>query len=652
MFTGSPKQIRTNMVLEGIIGTEKIEDTEEILKRLDEKGFRADDLIMMLEDELATLRLLQTIRDVRKQAGILDRLFEFYSNAIFSGPMTHMKNLTSNTAFMGWVLTERQVEAVLNKLTRNVHGTQLGELPYVMSGMWNGMGHAARNFARTFAYEESALAMELGISDETTEKYDVGKPSSKFAIRGPFGRVVRTSWRALSASDDFFKTLIASGQVGGHAYRMGKRNRLQGKTLGNYIESQVGDFGSTSWYLAYEDAREMTFQQKGGPMAQWMKGIGRFLRKGPGKFFFPVMGFPINALEAALARMPIVGLVEPMMQMQWGKSPVNKQRVASRQLMGSLASMVIYSMVFGGDDDEGNPLITGSAEESYLDRALEYRTAPPQSIRIGGTYRSYAGIDPFATVTATIVDAMKKPKTWQEMPGKMRTSLLNQVSDKTYLQTLGDLLNVMFGDDKRDVTEIPTGIAAGFIPNIYRQPMRAYRNKTYEMTIKTSDTWAETAAKTLRKAEIPILGIEYKYDTWGRPISASSPGTYFAARLLNPFPAKLETKDILPADMAIVRWNELHPVEPYKDVKHGGGWRPGFPDRGMGIGQPKMSDDEYEGYVQRAGSLALTSANKRDYSNPPTAGDIVYIQRVLSWARSAAKAEVKAKRYQSRQGNQ
>jgi len=656
---GSPVAKRARKIMEAIFDTDSPETTWAILERLRELEISIDQMQDALQDELATMQLINVIMIERAGGTWADKMFEFYSNSIFSGPHTHAKNAISNTGFGLLMLgPERFVEALLNEAAqqffgKKVSGAQLGEFKYILKGMWAGLAPGLRNFASTWAYEQSALAEQLGITTNyAAQDWDVYKTevlNRRFALKGTWGRFVRSfGWRPLSASDDMFKTIYAYSVVGAHAYRQAKRFGLDKQHMARYIESAMKDRRSTAWTLAYNEALEATFMQAGWSGTQKLKKAARGLRKLPfGRFLIPTYNFPLNNFEAAMARLPGIGLW-PLWRLCSEKHghEVNFNKILARQMVGGAITAAVASLYYGGDDD--TPVITGSSPRNYLARDLAWAVAPPLSIRYpwgGQQFFSYAGLEPASTILPAIIDFLDNRQKGKSLTDSQWDAFLRQITDKTFLQNLGDIVNAFTDPEASGIPQLTQNVLVGFVPNIIRQPWRVGRNEVYDTRIRKGDDFGTKVRKTLAKAELPVSGVIHKYDKWGRVIQPSSPATPWWYRVISPVKLGKRLSERVPADVVLWEWNQAHQTEAERDLQY----HPSLPKPFITIRGRKelLSTGEYERYVQRSGEIALERANRINFHDPPTARDIKKIEAAFTTARATARREIIAARNQS-----
>jgi hypothetical protein len=369
---------------------------EERFRKAKEKlaslGIDIDDLGSIAADPKKSMIVLDHFRP--QVAGWSDYLYEYWRNAILSGPRTQLTNIIGNTAFSTWNLgPERAAEAFVNLFARDKKSASFGEFKHLAAGVMPGVLRGLRNAGTAWRLETPALADELG--REGAFKVD----GPRGAIPGKIGRLVRAfGYRPLLAADEFAKSVIVSMEVGAHAYRAGKAKGLAGSVLEEFISSQVDTLDSYAWSAAFAKAEELTFQGKRGMVASALSSGGNKLRSGKlgravGRWVIPFVDTPAAIMEEGIKRMPVLGAI-----LDYAEARRGGANIADAGMTATLARQLIalggMAMLWAAVDDD-DPWITGSAVMSTQGgRDLAHRTHPPQSIKIAGKWVGYDKIEP------------------------------------------------------------------------------------------------------------------------------------------------------------------------------------------------------------------------------------------------------------------
>jgi len=217
------------------------------------------------------------------------------------------------------------------------------------------------------------------------------------------------------------------------------------------------------------------------------------------------------------------------------------------------------------DDREKLPFITGSSPMEAPAAAAQRRTAPPMSIRINNEYYSYQRFDPASMAVGVTVDAVNKymdvsqksgsgSEAAQEALVDAIASVARNLGDRTYMRTLGDIAKAYRDDTQRTSARMFDSVMVQpMIPAIARRAESA--EEVYAPDYNIRPHQGESAWPSLWRKysdEGPDLP---KRDVWGRPIKAN--GRSWMARFASPAPVVGEVSDVQPADIAIMRYNEL-----------------------------------------------------------------------------------------------
>jgi hypothetical protein len=596
-------------------------DMEALRDKLRRQGIELDQLKDIAKDPVAAAQALTQISAAKADAW--DAAYEYWRNAILSGPQTHIVNIVGNTLNTGWNFTaKRFVEAAVNTAVRDPKAAQWGEFKYLWRGALGSLSRASKNYLLTWRTEQSQFEVDVGKRNDPGGGVPFHE-SGDAAIAGKWGRFVRSPQRFLAASDDFMKTLIAHAEVEARAYRIAKSEGLEGEGLVERIHEQMMDLNSDAWNQAVHSAHELTFQAELGRLA---KGILKFRKDVAGsRYFFPFITTPANIFKQGVKMSPL-GLATPVLnKFQTGKWGVSPAFLAEQ----AIAWAVVYALV-GNDPDD--PWITGAADDADpKTRDLARRTFPPMTIKIGGTRYSYARIEPFATALALTVDVVngfksKKPGGFVTAP---LTSLRGQAMNKTFLSGLSDAMRVA-ENPTDNAPKWASNFTVSWWPNIFRSTSREADDEFDERRIwgKGEDWWKRLGKRTVQKSELKIVGDMPKFDLWGRKIPTSHPQGNFVWKLLSPMRTKKD--DVFIADRILVEWNNDHPGEEYRPIAPS-------PRRSDGS---YMTDEEYQRYAELSGTIArkILEAELLD-ADDPTQGDIDAIKAAVRDARKIASQD-------------
>ena len=566
----------------------------------------------------------RVVREIQaRKATFSDKLFEYWINSILSGIQTAIVNVTGtplNTAYRLFV--ERPVEAALNLIVKDPNApdlreflslTRRGELSddakAMMRGFIPGMSRAAQNAVLAWGSEVPQLERQHTQDGRQTFEFP------RAAIAGKAGRVVRAlGTRQLLAADDFNKTLAASVDVMMLSARRGLANGLRGDALTDFINQEVSNPHSQSWSDAITEAQEFAFQEKStGRVAHQAKKIGKAVQGIPiaGRYIAPFVNISVNLFRQGFKKTPPVAAFDLGRAVNKYLKTGDKSGITgagARLLISSVASAAIWELVSQG-------LITGGDDK---DR--------PYSIRIGDDWYSYSRFEPFATAMGLMVDGVSAMQTGsaRQIVSVPLTSLINQVSSKTFLKTLGDVVDAVRGTARADgikpgsaATRWAQEFVASWVPNVYRQARRESRSSLANRKVwgDGGDGWRMLAKRTLQETEIPqlfgYLRDASRVDIWGREMATTRDGTSTLSmlrRILVPIRVRAHSEFV--GDGVIDKYNKLNPDDP---------WYPSIPDPSYTQGGERkfMSEEEYRTFLVDAGNVAHRAVLFRAWPGEP-----------------------------------
>lgn len=207
-------------------------------------------------------------------------------------------------------------------------------------------------------------------------------------------------------------------------------------------------------------------------------GGGVELSKSVGRRF----GFALENSEDSLLRL----------QRELASSdPAMRARARTR---ASVGLGVLGAILIGAEerDEEGLPLLTGSGPSNPdALKSLQEAGWQPFSIKIGDTYYSYGRLDPLSTLLGTIVDAAEYirendddaagvTELTQTIALASMASIANNITSKTYMKGVSDLLAVINDPDNR-VERFAGGFAGSFVPTILANAEKAVDPEVQEI---------------------------------------------------------------------------------------------------------------------------------------------------------------------------
>lgn len=636
---GRSKSKKASMALLDMLFGHSKERVQELIELLKSHGIDLSDPAT-LQDVRAIVKGIAVLRanQSKERSSFADMAYEYWLNSLLSGLQTHAANIGGNVFNALWFnAVERTMEVASSKLlskTGRTESRDFAELRELWRHMGKSIGIAVSNAVESWKHEYSPLNYETGYAD--TAATTIWSGESDNSINGKAGRIIRAfGFRPLSAADEFFRTMTAHGAAAVQAYRILKS---QGRTdnLTDDIAKMVANKQSHAWDMAMQEAAYQLFRQPGGYVGQRVKAAANSAKRVPGvRWLLPFSTFMVNAAGRTSDLVPMLGPAFAAIDVAKGartNEQVNWNRQFGNQVIG-LAGFALLSSLISGDDDE-LPLITGSADRKRSKRSLQYATAPPLSIRLFDKYWSYSRVEPFSgalSLQVNFINAVRESGI-SGVPSGLMKSFSSIAYDKNYTQALRDISDAMQREGK--VSDIAGNIAAGFVPNILQQTSRSLRNDILDARASTAGLTKSKIARTDVLAW--MTDAIYRYDMWGRKIQRDpdSPSTstlhYLAQqsyRLAVPVRRK-NVGDILPVDIAILRWRE-------SDGDMNGLGPPGRP-----TSIPDMTAKEYETYFRESGRMSYELVKDMEFSDPPTERQMSRVKKAIRIARTKAKKQI------------
>ena len=588
-----------------------------------------DDMINTPEKIDALVRRLAAERATK-----FDKVYEFWINSILSGPGTHAANIIGNIANASYELgVKRFVEAVLNTVFKRKDGATFGEFKEMRKAInWK---EAKRRAMLAFDFE--AIGVESGRLE-----------SVRTAIGGELGRKVRLPGRLLRMADEFAKAIIQPIESAAYAYREGKKLKLDGSKLQEYMQKQIQDQESAANEYGYARSIELTFQKEPGAavkqLISWKESggiVGTVL-----KFLLPFIRTPSNILERGLRVSPLGAL---SLAVETGKLALGKRKFDS-DFVGRVAEQLIaWGMIMAfmsADDDEDRPLITGkSATYGSAEQKFKANKIPPYSILIGDTYFSYKRIEPLSTGLALIADGINAFKSARDgedgtriLKGLLRGTF-QLISEKSYLDSLGEINRVM-SDPERSAMKFATNFAASWMPNVVRQTMNAFEDNVRDTKSrnKGAEWWEDQFYFVTDK--MGITKASPRIDYFGREVQKDSLADSGPLKLARLFAIQTATPDdnMNQAEQLLWNWNKSNPANAY--------W-PDVPAYYFQKNNRKyyFTGDNYRQFAQESGRLALQQINNAFRhgllnANNPSEQDIKLIKSIFTKARQIVREKM------------
>ena len=561
-----------------------------------------------------------------------DKFYEFWINAIQSGPTSPIVNIVGNLTNISYdLIAKRAVEATLNKfIFKKKDAASFEEFKHMSKAInWTEAMERAK-----FAWQHETL-----VKHSKLDRINV-------AIEGKLGKNVRIPTRLLAVADEFAKAIIEPIESTSFACRLGLSKGLKGKQLENFIAEQLKDNDSPSWNYGRERGIELTFQTEVGEALNHLislknsKTVAGFVTR----YFLPFIKGPVNIISKGARVTPLgtIPLARDLFQVAFGQKQFDSESV-SRIAEQVIAWGSIMALVSLSGDDEDYPIITGSQGAlSATGRTFMRDKIPPYSIRIGVTYYSYKRLDPFATSLALIADgihafqAYKGGAKSEEIIKNLIGSVRSQFVDKSFFNAFNQLYQTLSTEGY--AFKWGANFASSWMPNVVRQTVGYFDDHINSSSNQSKGReWYENmfymvvdkAGLLHASPKIDYLGREVKKDS----VEASSPlGIMARIFALNPQSPDASMSN---ADRLLFNYAKQNPESAfYPDV-------PSYYFR-HNKRVIYFTGDNYREYAKDAGELAHKQINNAIMHgilnvNNPTERDIKIIKGIFQKSRKKIK---------------
>lgn len=633
------------------------------LKKLRSEPLPSD--AINLDSPIATARATQEIST--QKARKLDALTEFWRASILTGPQTHAVNVASSSLYGAYEATLKRLATATLADTARLFGMRpdaasLADLPAVLSAVFPSIQSAFKDAIR--AWNSNTRVFDaVARNDDLMGKPAIGNEVYEPALKGALGTVMRgMSFRLMLLADQFILSFFSRIEVAAQARQIARAENLTGKALADRMTVLLQP-GSQAWLRSLDQGLKITFQTDigtGERAIDSLDGLAKAINsakrgnygetlKAMSMFIFPFVNTPTNIFKQGMTIAPtgaflaIIDAARALNQSRKGNKEQARRLYSAARGFDDLVNQTIawggmialYSLVNPDEDDnEALPFITGSLPwraTSQGQREIAYRTAPPQSVRIGGQWFSYRRLDPFATALAFAVDTLREINTgtsWEEIYPKIGVQMLNNLQDKTFMTGISDLMNAI-QDPGRFGAKWATNIATGFVPNIIRQPLRNTDNVFRETDLPNDLGLVETIGARIGMGIYAPAFTMPKVDVWGRDnkknTGLGSPASDALYRILTPIDTQ-DSESADPLDVALLRWNMMNPDDtfdmtaPRREVK-----------RTLG-GDPKsvsLDDEAYHRMIATAGQKARKAIGDRYNGRDLSIDDVENIKKVV-----------------------
>jgi hypothetical protein len=358
-------------------------------------------------------------------SGIKDVWFTTYINGLLSSPVSHAKNIVSNSMFGLYQIPERLVAAfygnVLPTGVRSwralVPGSEAEKAGYdealtmiqsLRNGLVEGLDLATTAFKKNQPNDlMSKVEAQRGSTLPSISSAAFGIEQDKWLAKAIdyYGTAVTLPGRMLMAEDEFFKGVLYRMELNSQITRRGKTVYREALDSGMPEADALAKAQAEVVSLFQNPPRDLDeaavlFSQKGtftADLPPALKKLQQTFNHPALKIVVPFFKTPANIGLQVIERTPFAPLSS-----QWreeiAKGGVYRDMALAKVTLGSAVLAT-----FGALAAEGN--ITGRGPARKADRDALLRDGwQPYSLKIGDKYYSYSGMEPISALLAVAAD--------------------------------------------------------------------------------------------------------------------------------------------------------------------------------------------------------------------------------------------------------
>lgn len=599
-----------------------IEMNQQILKVIAENGGEkqltqfANAISKMAKDGDYTA-VAKMVEDSSKP-NFIDMFLEYRTSALLTSFKTHIVNVAGNILTLTGDIADKFVAEQFGRINSWLgmeRGTVIGEAMAEFRGMIGAIGDALilakKNWQTgTSAYTGTKAELsgkQLGAirSGATIFGYEIKADTLFGKAVDMIGNLTRIPYRALSTSDEFFKTVAYRGEVRAQAYRQ-VMQEVEAKTLtkdkiGERFQELLDNPPENIRIEGQGKAQYLTFTNTPNQLAQ---GLQKITNNYPLlKIVIPFIRTPANIFDMALQHTPLAPLYKSF-RADVMAGGARQELALAKMATGSCVMLAVGDLALNG-------VITGGGPRNYKHRrALEATGWQPYSVKIGDKYYSYSRLDPISTVLGLMADFIEiSTNVYNEedindedslsIGSCVLFSVANNLLSKNYVYGLAQFMENIQGGPRTERYIKDT--LGSLVPNLSRDIRNLadpYQREVFDMI----DNYKNRIVGFSK--DLPV-----KRDMFGREMSVVS-GIGPAYDFL--VPVRVNNKDAEPIDFEIVKqevWIEM----PRKTLSYGGDIKIDLSDR----------LDIYSRYVELAGNEAkINGKGCKDYLNEFIKSDI------------------------------
>jgi len=471
-----------------------------------------------------------------------DALYEAWINILLSSPVSHVRNIVGNAVTTysqgferGWgYYAGKPLNKFLNKNKNADQGLAKGEneaMAFAIRMNWLSNVKLSAQAFKTGDELVSGSKLEQNyrpkaFSGEGIENAWLAKSANVFGNIFTLGRVPT---KMLQTQDAFFKAQAYQMEVYAQAWRSATEMLDNGKLLPDEAADYMADFIVNPPANVVKDAdalaKYITFQSELGSTG---KAVQTIANKPVVRYFLPFTKTPINIAKYAIERTP-VGFMLGKVQDDIAAGGVRAEMAYGRMAMGTTfmgAMMTLAQMGY----------LTGNGSPHRgIQLQLKETGYQKNSFKLGDTYYSYSGFDPFAMLISMSADLSDlasqnyiRQDDWDEIVTGFAYALGANLTNKTYMEGMSNFLELLSDPTRHDEATINKFIKS-FVPRIAAQINRGGIPFLYEGDPTKRNTDMGGAGDVLGylqnkiasiKSQVPLMSetLEPSISFWGEEI--------------------------------------------------------------------------------------------------------------------------------------
>jgi hypothetical protein len=474
----------------------------------------------------ATLSMLQVLTDQKDMMGIaslvsslkesdfVDKLVTLWKAGLLTSPLTHIRNMGSNTAFLTLETVKEIPAAMIDKLLSSFTGQRTMGLPNLKTMLSAGVpkGYAMAQEVMKYGGTLEDLGKSDFIKQTVFSDSGLGKAADKYT---------KFIFRLLGAEDKVFRGVIEAMSVTSQAKAMALNEGLKGKAFQARVSELIDKPTSKMIDLAREQSAYGTFNNK-NPISDWIMGGKKTPHAGlrlASEVIMPFTRTPTNVALRGLAYSP-AGLAKGVLEtlgvilhsVGGDKVPALSQMKAAQDVARGLTGSSIIAL---GAYLAEKGLMTGTypsaGEEKKRFKALNLRGG---DMIIDGKAVNIMGISPVGNLLQMGASLYNNVKDQGWLKGVVYTTADygKGLTEQTFLMGLSNALSAL-SDPTRYGGSVVGGALAGMVPTVIGQLVEA--GDQYQREYNGLFSRLQNKVPGWRQSGLP------KLDMFGKPMETS-----------------------------------------------------------------------------------------------------------------------------------